>query len=830
MAKRKLGGSKKPPITTTKEVYLTGGYIGNNYMDNPSEVLMENHRNRAQAEYEAHNSLLPQILDTVAPIAGAMASNFSAGQQAKFANWVSNTGEKMAKSLAQGYQHQPLPGIEMPEIPSIPSFATGGFTGSRDVEVEGQEMFELPNGITGKFEGPSHENGGIDVTLPTGTEVYSKRIKGPDSKSMAKRKEERDKILAKIEKDYKKNPLDKLLGQSYNRTKQALEIADQLDLATMEQARQEEAGREQMAQQHMASLDEPMFATGGYIGEDPDEESLGEAFVTGGNKLQQPGIWGGPIPVEMPDIPGIPASTIQPPIENTKTPLKFPEIGKLPLPNLTSGDILGIAGNVVKANRAHKDTLAEIATSLPNVNSFDGFGQDALQTLQGNAGLLQQMYDLSTQQLRGRTNANMAQSRGSARGVNQMRAMDLANIQAENQAQAQLDTTHAGQVIANNNAIAQQQNLIDQAEMRGDAAKRLADQQDHGQDHMNLQQTRQAMVDATLGQAGEVLNKSRERDLMSKLISARFDNFETDAFGNITSIPDQAPMSLEQELEARGLTKEYNTRVAKGEDVELRNGKLYKKGTNEVVAEGNKTELEQRIDERNYAGHYERGLGLEGISDGVRYSPGEIKAPSKFYSGVKMKDVEGYLQAHSSEFGNLDLSTEQGVAQLQQQIGAPVDGKFGKDTKKALEDRYKDAKTSGGYQAGLSKKEYQDLGNFLADSKPVIDSIFDKARSIYGDFSPEDFHRDPELMEEATRSIILGGITHADELYDKYKDSMGDLTKEELRKISLLSPEAIIEKDGKLTVDLDRRAPGSNYTLGYKVRGTKHKKRFAKKD
>ena len=249
----------------------------------------------------------------------------------------------------------------------------------------------------------------------------------------------------------------------------------------------------------MASLDDSMFATGGFVGGDPDEESLGETLITGNRSLKQPGIWGGPIPIEMPNIPGIPASTIQAPIETTKESFKFPNIGKLPLPNLTSGDILGIAGNVVKANRAHKDTLSEIATSLPNVNSFDGFGQNALQTLQGNAGLLQQMYDPSTQQLRGRTNANMAQSRGSARGVNQMRAMDLANIQAENQAQAQLNTAHAGQVVANNNTIAQQQNLIDQAEMKGAADKRLADQQDHGQDHMNLQQTRQAMVDATLG-------------------------------------------------------------------------------------------------------------------------------------------------------------------------------------------------------------------------------------------------------------------------------------------------------------------------------------------
>jgi hypothetical protein len=65
--------------------------------------------------------------------------------------------------------------------------------GKVPVEIEGQEVVETPQGQLFQVQGPSHEQGGIDMSLPEGTDVYSKRIQ-IDGKSMADRKLAREKM------------------------------------------------------------------------------------------------------------------------------------------------------------------------------------------------------------------------------------------------------------------------------------------------------------------------------------------------------------------------------------------------------------------------------------------------------------------------------------------------------------------------------------------------------------------------------------------------------------------------------------------------------------
>lgn len=55
----------------------------------------------------------------------------------------------------------------------------GGMTGMPNAELEGGESIELPNGEGMSVEGPSHAQGGVDMNLPGGTEVYSDRLKVP---------------------------------------------------------------------------------------------------------------------------------------------------------------------------------------------------------------------------------------------------------------------------------------------------------------------------------------------------------------------------------------------------------------------------------------------------------------------------------------------------------------------------------------------------------------------------------------------------------------------------------------------------------------------------
>ena len=129
------------------------------------------------------------------------------------------------------------------------------------VEVEGDEMFELPNGQVGEFDGPNHEQGGIPTALPAGTNVYSKRVRGEDGRTMADRKESREKRLKKILEQLKKRPADAPTRNAVSREVERIEQEEQQDMQIMQmyqlrdmlaQARQEQMMQGQMQQGQMS--------------------------------------------------------------------------------------------------------------------------------------------------------------------------------------------------------------------------------------------------------------------------------------------------------------------------------------------------------------------------------------------------------------------------------------------------------------------------------------------------------------------------------------------------------------------------------------------------
>jgi hypothetical protein len=145
------------------------------------------------------------------------------------------------------------------------SYAQGGQVPQNiPVEVEGEEMYEMPNGQVGKFQGPTHEEGGIIPVvngkkgLPEGTKVYSDRLK-VNGKTMADRKDKRERNIAKLEKLLGKTPHDKFLRQSLERQKETAALEEQSDMAMQEQANQKQQMQQQaqqamMQEQAMAGL------------------------------------------------------------------------------------------------------------------------------------------------------------------------------------------------------------------------------------------------------------------------------------------------------------------------------------------------------------------------------------------------------------------------------------------------------------------------------------------------------------------------------------------------------------------------------------------------
>lgn len=115
----------------------------------------------------------------------------------------------------------------------LSQMAYGGEIPQLPVEVEGEEVGETPDGNVMKFKGPSHEQGGIDVNLPEGTEMFSKRIK-VDNVSMADRKSRREKRTLTLEKLLEKNKNDILSRNTLMRTKQVNEKEEEFDKSIQE--------------------------------------------------------------------------------------------------------------------------------------------------------------------------------------------------------------------------------------------------------------------------------------------------------------------------------------------------------------------------------------------------------------------------------------------------------------------------------------------------------------------------------------------------------------------------------------------------------------------
>jgi hypothetical protein len=150
------------------------------------------------------------------------------------------------------------------------SYAGGGqIPQNIPVEVEGEEMYEMPNGQTGEFQGPKHENGGIPIALPEGTKIYSDRLK-VNGKTMAARKEKREANIKKLEKLLTKNPSDRFIKEALQRQQETASLEEQQDMQMQEQANQQQAIQEQAMEEMLMGaaqqdIQEGMMAMGGMI-------------------------------------------------------------------------------------------------------------------------------------------------------------------------------------------------------------------------------------------------------------------------------------------------------------------------------------------------------------------------------------------------------------------------------------------------------------------------------------------------------------------------------------------------------------------------------------
>ena len=238
-------------MSTRRKKYAKGtGPMG--YIPSPNEAIAENDIVLAKAQAKADSNIWA---NTVIPMASSILQSALKGGigQAKGVDTEIGKNTIDYTSPDNGASQMGLKGSG--DLLDIDNFLAGSYnegyaalgdsSAEGEIEAEGGEVIQTPQGNTATLQGPSHEEGGIPmstqgdpnaVNIPPGTQIFSDRVKGTDGKTMAKRKELRDKRKAKLEEMLSKNSNDKLRVNAYTKTLKNLEVEEANDLDIQEKA------------------------------------------------------------------------------------------------------------------------------------------------------------------------------------------------------------------------------------------------------------------------------------------------------------------------------------------------------------------------------------------------------------------------------------------------------------------------------------------------------------------------------------------------------------------------------------------------------------------
>lgn len=229
MSKRKMNPVKRYANGTNAK-----GMDPNHYIISPAEALNDYNIMLAKAEAKANsNPWLPivaiagQAMQTGIGIAGK-AAMAKAGNAGGTGDDTDASNDLVGQVAAMGMNNV-----------------------QQDVEVEGGEMFETPQGQVGEFKGPSHEQGGIPLEVgqdvEEGTKVYSDRLK-IGKKTLAERKATRERQIANLEKIASDNLADEAVKNAAKRKMQAIQKEEAADLQFQDQVNNLQAMADTMVQ------------------------------------------------------------------------------------------------------------------------------------------------------------------------------------------------------------------------------------------------------------------------------------------------------------------------------------------------------------------------------------------------------------------------------------------------------------------------------------------------------------------------------------------------------------------------------------------------------
>lgn len=471
--------------------------LGTSGIENPATTIAKNNIMIAEADKKAESN--PWIPITM--LAGQLAST-------ALSSGIMNSGKKVAPQKVNPVNAlnpaglAPVQGATFGQSQFIN--ALGNTNASGEVEVEGNEVLELPTGQVAEVKGDSHENGGVDMDLPEGTKIYSKRIQ-KFGETMAERKKIRERKKLNLDKLLKDNKNDIAVRNAHKRTMETLEAQEQEDLKTQEMFGMMAAIHEYAYGTSKEGT--PKYANGGTTGFDPVTGRFIKPEVPEEDVLPIPTL---DVDTTAIDKPGTvfsrTADTIGSAIVNSG--IKVP----------TTGDAVGLFGDLYSAFAPMKNTLAARAGDTPNENLYKDFGKDALEANLTAMELAAAQKDSNLKRINAQAAGAKRAGRNTARGVNQLRALDLATDINVNEAALTAGDSYTRTMMDLFGQKSQLENVQDQAVMAGASAADLANRQDR--DNFYTQMSKDI---ATKGQGiqmiGKDLNARKQNEMMTNVIN-----------------------------------------------------------------------------------------------------------------------------------------------------------------------------------------------------------------------------------------------------------------------------------------------------------------------
>ena len=497
-----------------------------NQIESPDQAIADNNIRLSKAQQKAMSNPLTQGLDIFGNIAmqvgsSMMSKGISAGEgeDGKGIAGFLNNNQNFISTLLGG-------------LNAGASFATGGVAGNKQINAEGGEVVEMPGSSPKELQGPSHSQGGINMTVPSGTEIYSDRLVGADGKTMAERKKLREKQISKIEKLLQKNPNDSALKKTLEKIKQNNDFLDKQDLSQM-----------QFVKDLVDHTNK--FWSGGITGPggDEDEYEYGDLIdkysvhTKGMNK--QFDIWGDEelkplntksMDVILPDTSFNISPEIDARIKNSSVPQLNTTTNTQQkgfsldnyLGGTTLGDMIGMGANLFGANAQMKNTLANRNATPLEQNWFKDYGKQALSKIQDQYGLLDDIRDNALSSLEKDRAGSISRNNASARSINTQRALNLATDAAINNNKSDLYSKFAQSMLGVKSQEAAQMDRNDQMRMTGEE-KRAERELQNTDNFFNNMAKNISDKYRGIGETGKSLNKIKEREVTQKNIEEQLE-------------------------------------------------------------------------------------------------------------------------------------------------------------------------------------------------------------------------------------------------------------------------------------------------------------------